>query len=202
MISLYCAGFLFLLDNVFHVFILAVPGTILLFLLKYSTRKKVSFYVLSGVFWGIFLVLHLYVFVIRIYTVTDQSMFPSYPEGILVGVLPLHAISRFLRPVRPMDVVVFPDPMKPEILLMKRIIKIHLPHSPIQKFPAEGQNLERDNLCSHAGGYPYSLPNQKKIHYFLAGDNKKKSIDSRCFGWIKEDAVKGIVWGNIPVLAP
>ncbi len=202
MVSLYCAGFLFFLDDVFHIFFLAIPGILLLFLLKYSPRKKVSFYILSGIFWGIFLVLHLHVFVIRIYTVSDHSMSPAFPEGILVAVLPLHAVSRFLCPVRPMDVVVFPDPTKPEILLMKRITKIHLPHSPIQKFPPEGQNLERDNLCSHTGGYPYSLPDQKKIYYFLAGDNKKKSIDSRCFGWIKEDALKGIVWTTIPILSP
>ena len=107
-----------------------------------------------------------------------------------------------LRNPRPGDIVIFRSPVEPDKTLIKRCIAV------------EGQAVEVRNKVLYVDGNPLQLPPSGKFvdptirmgedprdnfgpfrvppgHFFMMGDNRDNSYDSRYFGPVSRDAVLG-----------
>ena len=137
-------------------------------------------------------------FVVQPFFVKGQSMLPSFHDG---EYLIIDEISyRFQEPKRG-QVVVFKNPQNPDQYYIKRIIGL-----PGEKVEVENGRVIIYNQQNPAGKIleedPY-LPNTstpgniKQIlegdEYFLLGDNRHSSFDSRRFGAVEEELIVGKV---------
>lgn len=98
------------------------------------------------------------------------------------------------REVRRGDVVVFKFPEEPERDFIKRVIG--LPGETVtagqRQVLIDGQPLEEDYARFIHGGQP--APREYRVpegHYFMMGDNRDNSHDSRFWGSLPEEYVKG-----------
>lgn len=105
------------------------------------------------------------IFPIRRFTVEGDSMNPGYKEGDRLLISPI--LLHFSPPTEG-DVVVIQHPKESNKQLLKRVIGV--PGDRV-----EGVELGPDE-------------------YFVLGDNKGKSEDSRQFGVIKRNQILGKVW--------
>lgn len=135
-------------------------------------------------------------FLIKPFYVKGASMEPNfYDHEYLI----INEISyRFFEPARG-DSVVFKYPLDPRQFFIKRIIAL----------PGETVKISDGNVYIINQGYPegiileenYLLPAMKTLgqvevelgpdEYYLLGDNRTASLDSRAFGPIKRDHIVG-----------
>jgi signal peptidase I len=122
--------------------------------------------------------------------VDGDSMLPTLRHGERVLILKLHgALQRG-------DLVVVKNPWAPDELLVKRVLGL----------PGDALSVERGRLC--VGGFeqgePYLSPGTPlegltsptevpDASYFLLGDNRPASVDSRRFGAVPAHLVVGKV---------
>jgi signal peptidase I len=117
------------------------------------------------------------------------------------------ALERALLPVKPVergDVVVFKYPLEPEVDYIKRVIGL------------PGEHLEIIGGVVHINGVPLKEPYVKHVyppgrrpgddygpvdippgHYFCMGDNRDQSADSRIWGFVPRELIKGralLIW--------
>lgn len=102
---------------------------------------------------------------LRRFKVEGESMTPGYKPGERLLISPI--LLRF-SPPKEGDVVVIQHPRDPTKQVLKRLIGI------------PGDRIDEIELGSE--------------DYYVLGDNKRKSEDSRHFGTIKKDQVLGKVW--------
>lgn len=132
------------------------------------------------------------------FIVDGRSMDTTLESGERLLMLKNNAIERF-------DVVVFPSPTNPNKLYIKRVIGI----------PGDKLEVKDDQLILNgkAMDEPYLKQKQAEIEgdftfdftlqnatgkevipegkYFVMGDNRRNSLDSRSFGYIDSDSVIG-----------
>jgi len=129
-------------------------------------------------------------FVLTACVVDGDSMLPTLRHGERVLILRLHgALQRG-------DLVVFKNPWAPEDLLVKRVLGV----------PGDVLSVDHGRLC--VGGFeqgePYLAPGTPleglvsptavlEDSYFLLGDNRPASVDSRRFGAVPAHLVVGKV---------
>ena len=146
----------------------------------------------------IFLVL--YVFVFQPHRVQGQSMFPTLHSGEYL--LTNKFTYQFEEP-RPGDIVVFKAPIHEEYDYIKRIIAV--PGDRVKiidgKFYVNGYILDESHYLSSSvatNGQRFLQEGMEVIvppnSYFVAGDNRSNSSDSRDFGPIAEDKIVGKAW--------
>ncbi|WP_278253091.1 signal peptidase I [Candidatus Enterococcus ferrettii] len=124
------------------------------------------------------------------YFVSGESMNPTYWEQEIVQVKAHHKPKRF-------DVVVLHPPDAPSELYLKRVIGLPGERIDYQK----GQlfvNHERvvDDFAYRTEEFSWDSLSNKAIpkgYYFVLGDNRTISKDSRIFGLVSEKQILGIV---------
>ncbi len=129
------------------------------------------------------------------FKVEGASMEPSFSDGqyLLVNKL----TYRFHSPGRG-EVIVFHNPRLPSQLYIKRVICLPGEQVEIQegKIYIDGKELEETS------DFP-EIPSSDNVsvtvppdHYFVLGDNRNHSSDSRSFGPISQEGIVGKVWLN------
>jgi len=117
--------------------------------------------------------------------------------------------ERAILPVRELrrgDVVVFKQPQEPETDYIKRLIG--LPGDVVELRSGyvwvNGQELDEpyiENAYRHHGTVNFGPIAVRQDHYFLLGDHRDQSYDSRDWGQVHRDLVKGralLIWYSFP----
>ena len=129
----------------------------------------------------------------RHYVVRGDSMAPTFGPGhlLLVTRVPPSGLSRG-------DLVIVPDPRDPKSRYLKRVVG--LPGERIQLLEGllyvDGEHLAEPYL----GGRPASPGLEDRwwglgeSEYFVLGDNRARSTDSRAFGPVDGGLIVGKVW--------
>ncbi len=104
-------------------------------------------------------------------------------------------ISYREHPPRRGDVVVLQSPIDPNVRLIKRIIGLPGEEIAIHDSTVfiNGKPLSEPYLTHATTGYlaPQRIP---ALRYFIMGDNRNMSMDSRTFGPVARDAIIGRAW--------
>lgn len=134
-------------------------------------------------------------FVVESFVVRGSSMEPTLHDGerLLVSKF----IYRFRLP-RAGEIIIFRSPVRERDDLIKRVIAVPGDHVALVdgQVIRNGQPLEEPYISSPAGG---NLPDRvvPEGHVFVLGDNRPNSEDSRYFGFVSLDRLKGkafLVW--------
>lgn len=143
-------------------------------------------------------------FVFQPYVVSGESMVPSYHNGEYLIVQKIAALSHtFYRG----DVVVLKNPENTHEVFLKRIIGLPGETVEIKKSQVFVYNTEHpggylldesyinnDTLNSLTTTKTYILDNNQ---YFVMGDNRSNSIDSRSFGPVNKKLIIGKIWSQM-----
>ena len=132
--------------------------------------------------------------VVQNFRVDGGSMVPALENGEFLLVNKLAYVAS--TPDRG-DVVVFRSPAKPDEDLVKRIIG--LPNETVEfqdgGVYVDGRRLAEDEyftgITGTRAGRSLVVPDQA---YFVLGDNRGQSIDSRSFGIVPQASIVGKVW--------
>ena len=139
-------------------------------------------------------------FVVSPYVVKGQSMYPSFDDRAYILATPL-PVS-----IEQGDVVVFAYPKDPRRILVSRVVALPLEKISIdngvsetvevskQPTPEDKENLkkQRATYSTELGGVYIWILGPRE--YFVLGDHRENSMDSRHFGPIAESAIHGKVF--------
>lgn len=138
-------------------------------------------------------------FLVQPFYVKGASMEPSFfdKEYLIIDEISY----RFREPERG-DIVVFRYPLDPNQFFIKRIIglpgeKIRINDGQITIFNSkslEGQILDESPYLDHVFTVGEKTITLKADEYYLLGDNRNSSLDSRVFGPVKNKLIIGRVW--------
>jgi len=138
---------------------------------------------------GIFL--FVYVFLVQPHRVQGVSMVPTFENGEL---LLTEKISYHVSPVERGDVIVFAAPVEQKVDFIKRIIGL-----PGENVMVKDGSVVINGLKLDEPYIKIETPSEINItvandEFFVMGDNRNASSDSRSFGPIKRSSIKGKVW--------
>ncbi|MFH0857063.1 MAG: signal peptidase I [bacterium] len=138
-------------------------------------------------------------FIIQPFYVKGASMEPNFydKDYLIIN----EFVYRLNGPERG-DIVVFKNPRNTEEFFIKRVIG--LPHDKIKIYNNRVYLYNEENPDG-AELKEYYLPNGRETRgneiielqegeYYVLGDNRDRSLDSRVFGPIKKDSIVGKVW--------
>ena len=145
---------------------------------------------------AVVIVLPLRIYIAQPFIVSGESMFPTFESG---QYLIIDQITyRFHEPVRG-DVVVFRYPQDPSKFFIKRIIAL-----PNETIRIDGQDviIKMTDGTEITLDEPYiELTKENQVEmtmgsdeYFVMGDNRLASLDSRVWGPLKRDMITGRAW--------
>ncbi len=143
--------------------------------------------------------LFVYLLILQPHKIKGNSMEPNYHDGEYL--LTDKLTYRFKDPQRG-DVIVFKPPVSPDEEYIKRVIA--LPGEVISvkngKYYINGQQLNESYIPEkiYTKGKAF-LPNdtEKTVpagSYFVSGDNRESSSDSRYWGFVTKDKITGKAW--------
>ncbi len=140
------------------------------------------------------IVIPLRTYVAQPFIVSGDSMYPTFEDGqyLIIDELSYH----FRTPARG-EVVIFRYPKDPSKFFIKRVIGL----------PGETVNISRGTVSItkdgktttlkepyiNAEGYETQTNTLKDDEYFVMGDNRPLSLDSRSWGPVQEEKIKGRV---------
>ena len=157
-------------------------------------KKKIFRYLSICIFTALTLVLLLMIFVFSIYRIEGYSMQPTLNTNsriIIIKKVNKKNLKRF-------DLVVCKDPLNKKEYIIKRIIG--LPNEGIRikkgRVFINNQRIAEPYLLKNDDNYfkdsnNFDLYSIKKDNYFLMGDNRSISKDSRDFGTIAYPKIHG-----------
>ena len=141
----------------------------------------------------------IYLLIMRPHKISGQSMMPNFPDG---EYLLTEKVTYYLRNPERGDVVVFTPPVSDTDEFIKRVIG--LPGEQIMLKDGHvyinGNLLQepylRDTVVTQGGTFlsdniEYTVPAGR---YFLLGDNRPNSSDSRYWGPVTKSAISGRAW--------
>lgn len=124
--------------------------------------------------------------------VRGGSMKPGLRDGdrILVD-----RLSYLFWSIERRDVVVFKDPFDPSVLYVKRAIGLPGDEIMIEgdEVWVNGKKLIEPYIAAPDPGYSLHVQ-VPRDHYFVLGDNRPLSYDSRDFGLVPRSCIVGLVW--------
>lgn len=172
---------------------------------RHPEEKQPSFFreVLSTIMYilvitGVFLLIQQFAFVLV--SVDGQSMYPTLEHNDRLVLNKLSSIDRF-------DIVVFPPPDEPDKQYIKRVIGV--PGDEVEYredvLYLNGEQVDEPYLEHYEEGEHFStyvtgnfsletLLGTQTVpegQYFVLGDNRLNSRDSRSFGFVDEEAITG-----------
>ena len=129
--------------------------------------------------------------------VSGSSMYPSLHDGDL---LIASKVDYHLHPIERGDIVILKDPLDPSRDFIKRVVglpgdrvRIHDHHVLINGVLLREPYLEAPWV--QTGDWPGPGPNDTNViprgSYFVLGDNRDHSSDSRVFSSIRQEAIDG-----------
>jgi signal peptidase I len=137
----------------------------------------------------------------RMYAIPSASMAPTLQVGDHILVTPYRAPFLADRPERG-DVIVFRSPLDPDELLVKRVVAIpgDLVESRAGRIRIGNHALAEPYLLAPAESGAISAQIVPADSYFVMGDNRANSYDSRNWGALPRDLVLGrarmILWSS------
>lgn len=135
--------------------------------------------------------LFVYVFLVQPHRVQGLSMDPTFESGELL--LTEKLSYRLYKPQRG-DIIVFQAPIGRNADFIKRVIG--LPGETVKigdgSVFINGQKLEEDYISSPTQGNTTVTVGSND--YFVLGDNRSASSDSRSIGTIKKQTIRGKAW--------
>ncbi|MDP2632378.1 MAG: signal peptidase I [Candidatus Curtissbacteria bacterium] len=147
--------------------------------------------VLQTILISLAIFLFVYVFLIQPHRVKGESMMPNFYDGELL--LTEKVTYRLYKPERG-DVIVFRAPNSKNVDFIKRVIG--LPGEAIRiengSVFINGEKLREPYETQLTGGTEEITLGTEE--YFVLGDNRNASSDSRSFGSIKKDSIRGRTW--------
>lgn len=183
-------------------------------------KKSVAREYAEAIVTAVILALILRAFVIQAFKIPSSSMEPTllvgdhilvnkFIYGIKVPFTNTHILS--IREPKRGDIIVFPFPLEPRKDFIKRIIglpgetirivnkKIYINsklfNDPYGFYINSGDSSDNENSKDNLG--PIKIP---PSCYFVMGDNRDRSYDSRFWGFVKKEDIKGkafiIYWSN------
>ncbi len=143
---------------------------------------------------GIFLIV--YLLILRPHKIKGQSMHPNFPDG---EYLLTEKVTYYTKDPQRGDVVVFKPPIS-EDEFIKRVIG--LPGETVLvkdgKVYLNGELLREDYIKVQTGGGSFLNEGDEYIvpenNYFVMGDNRPHSSDSRAWGPITKKVITGKAW--------
>mgnify|MGYP003393197178 CR=1 FL=1 len=165
---------------------------------KQTRHQKESFIfeTIKFIFLALIIVMPIRIFIAEPFVVSGASMDPSFHDG---QYLIVDRISyRVSDPARG-DVVIFEPPVDPDRYYIKRIIglptetiEIHGTNITVKnsEYP-DGFKLDESFVSSDNQKYDELTITLKNDQYFVMGDNRKASSDSRIWGPVKRTAIVG-----------
>ncbi len=155
--------------------------------------------ILEVVVFAVAIFLFIYLLILRPHKIKGASMQPNYPDG---EYLLTEKVSYYLHEPQRGDVIVFKPPVSEEDEFIKRIIG--LPGDKVSvlngKVYVNGKILPEkyldENLITSGGSFlaentTVTVPGGE---YFVLGDNRPHSSDSRAWGFITKNKISGRAW--------
>ena len=138
---------------------------------------------------GIFL--FVYIFLVQPHRVKGESMVPSFEDGEL---LLTEKVSYRFGEVQRGDVIVFEAPIGRKVDFIKRIVGLPGERIEIRSGSVfiNGVKIDEEYIDMASQGDIEKLLSDDE--YFVLGDNRLASSDSRVFGAIKRSVIRGRVW--------
>jgi len=142
--------------------------------------------------------LFIHLFVVTVVPVKGESMQQTLPDGTYILV---DELTPRLRPLTRGEIVAFRYPQDPKQKFMKRVIGL----------PGEAISIDHGNVLLRRSGdketirlrEPYLLGAETSgstshilgpVEYYVLGDNRPASFDSRYFGAVPENLMLGRAW--------
>ncbi len=129
---------------------------------------------------------------IQNFRIEGTSMEPNLHDS---QYLIINKLVYYLHPPERGDVVVFHYPRNPRRDFIKRIVGL-----PGEKVEVKGERLFindeelEEPYALHTGGYAWGPQRLGEDEYFVLGDNRNSSSDSRNWGPLPRDAIVGKAW--------
>lgn len=133
-------------------------------------------------------------FIAQPFIVSGESMDPTFKNGQYLIVDELS--YRFSAPARG-DVIIFRYPRNPKEYFIKRIIglpgdTVHIANNTVSVTAQDGTSQTlTESYVVNLGDGPESTYTVPADHYFVMGDNRPESSDSRMWGMLPRDNIIG-----------
>lgn len=160
-----------------------------------ETHKSSSREIIDSIIVAFVIAIFIRTFFLGVYTIPTGSMLDTLQIGDFILVNKL--AYKFSKPKHD-DIVVFEFPLNPKVDYIKRVIGV--PGDVIEikdkVVYRNGEKLE-PTYTRFVEGYHLGISdNVDKFtvpdgYYFMMGDNRDNSLDSRFWGYVKEDAIIG-----------
>lgn len=160
-----------------------------------ETHKSSSREIIDSIIVAFVIAIFIRTFFLGVYTIPTGSMLDTLQIGDFILVNKL--AYKFSKPQHD-DIVVFEFPLNPKVDYIKRVIGV--PGDVIEikdkVVYRNGEKLE-PTYTRFVEGYHLGISdNVDKFtvpegYYFMMGDNRDNSLDSRFWGYVKEDAIIG-----------
>lgn len=168
------------------------------FLKKYYSsnwKKSLGIYFVFGIIGCIIsflIIVPVRLYLVSPFIVVGETMSPAYNNGDYL------LINKFDQSFARGEVIIFHYPKDQRQFLIKRIIGL-----PGEKIEIRGGKIfinDQELLENYFDGntFPDSLITLKNDQYFVLGDNRDKSLDSRIFGSINKLEIEGKIFYKIP----
>lgn len=138
---------------------------------------------------GIFLFVN--IFLIQPHRVKGDSMYPNFHDGEL---LLTEKVTYYLYKPQRGDVIVFESPSNKKVDFIKRIVGLPGENVRIEKgfIYIDSQKIDEPYVDEETKGQINKTLGDNQ--YFVMGDNRGSSSDSRSFGPIDKGSIKGKAW--------